>query len=205
MKKNNEKQTHIHMTREQYLSQLRKYLKKLPREDYENAMEYFTEYFDEVGPEGEADLIQELGTPKEAAYDLLDNLITEKKKEPGTPLWVIISITILALFAAPIGGSLAIGGIAILLACILVAILCLLCVFLLGGAVIWVGAKIFLRGIFAITASFAGSMLITGMGLISLGIGILVIVGITYFCKWLILVMSRLLQKLGKKGGRKNG
>ena len=51
----------IHLTKEEYLAQLKKYLKRLPKEDYNNAMDYFTEYFEDVGPEGEAALIQELG------------------------------------------------------------------------------------------------------------------------------------------------
>ena len=38
------------MTRTEYLAELEKYLKKLPRKDYQEAMDYFTEYFDEVGP-----------------------------------------------------------------------------------------------------------------------------------------------------------
>lgn len=29
------------MTRKEYMEQLRKYLKRLPKEDYENAIEYF--------------------------------------------------------------------------------------------------------------------------------------------------------------------
>lgn len=33
------------MTSGEYLNQLQKYLKKLPQSDYEDAMEYFTEYF----------------------------------------------------------------------------------------------------------------------------------------------------------------
>ena len=37
------------MTRKEYMEQLRKYLKRLPKEDYENAIEYFSEYFDEAG------------------------------------------------------------------------------------------------------------------------------------------------------------
>ena len=41
------------MTRKEYMEQLRKYLKRLPKEDYENAIEYFSEYFDEAGPENE--------------------------------------------------------------------------------------------------------------------------------------------------------
>ena len=53
------------MTRTEYLAQLEKYLKKLPAKDYQEAMDYFTEYFDEVGPEGEAAAIAELGSPKE--------------------------------------------------------------------------------------------------------------------------------------------
>ena len=44
------------MTREEYLRQLQHYLKRLPKEDYDSAMEYFTEYFEEAGPEGEQEI-----------------------------------------------------------------------------------------------------------------------------------------------------
>ena len=47
------------MTRTEYLAQLDKYLKKLPRHDYQEAMDYFVEYFDEAGPENEAQVIAE--------------------------------------------------------------------------------------------------------------------------------------------------
>ena len=43
------------MTRKEYMEQLKKYLKRLPKEDYDNAIEYFSEYFDEAGPENELD------------------------------------------------------------------------------------------------------------------------------------------------------
>ena len=95
------KEQDIHLTKEEYLAQLKKYLKRLPKEDYNNAMDYFTEYFEDAGPEGEAALIQELGTPKEAAYEILDNLITEKRKDPDTPIWKIIFLTFLSICAAP--------------------------------------------------------------------------------------------------------
>lgn len=39
------------MTSQEYLNQLQKYLKKLLQSDYEDAMEYFTEYFADTGPE----------------------------------------------------------------------------------------------------------------------------------------------------------
>ena len=47
------KKQDIHLTKEEYLAQLKKYLKRLPKEDYNNAMDYFTEYFEDAGSEGE--------------------------------------------------------------------------------------------------------------------------------------------------------
>ena len=38
------------MTSGEYLKQLEKYLRKLPQSDYEDAMEYFTEYFADAAP-----------------------------------------------------------------------------------------------------------------------------------------------------------
>ena len=35
------------MTREEYMTKLQKYLRKLPKQDYEDAIEYFNEYFTE--------------------------------------------------------------------------------------------------------------------------------------------------------------
>lgn len=80
------------MTRKEYMEQLRKYLKRLPKEDYENAIEYFSEYFDEAGPENEQHVMEELGEPKEAARELLLNLLQEsgrwerqyRRKRDGT-------------------------------------------------------------------------------------------------------------------------
>ena len=151
------KEQDIHLTKEEYLAQLKKYLKRLPKEDYNNAMDYFTEYFEDAGSEGETSLMQELGTPKEAAYDILDNLISEKKKDPGTPVWKIILLTFLAICAAPLGGSLLIAVIATALACVLVIIAGLLCIFALGAASVIIGGKLFLRGAVAITASLSST------------------------------------------------
>ena len=51
------------MTKTEYLAKLTKYLRKLPQKDYEEALEYFMEYFEEAGPENEAQVIAELGKP----------------------------------------------------------------------------------------------------------------------------------------------
>ena len=52
------------MTRTEYIAKLTKYLRKLPQQDYEEAIEYFMEYFEEAGPENEARVIAELGDRK---------------------------------------------------------------------------------------------------------------------------------------------
>ena len=66
------------MTSGEYLKQLEKYLRKLPQSDYEDAMEYLTEYFADAGPENEQAVIKELGTPKQAAAELMRNLLDKK-------------------------------------------------------------------------------------------------------------------------------
>ena len=47
------------MTRQEYMEELKKYLKRLPQEDFDNAIEYFSEYFEEAGPEKEQKRQQE--------------------------------------------------------------------------------------------------------------------------------------------------
>lgn len=66
------------MTRNEYLAHLQRYLKRLPAEDYQDAMEHFNEYFDEAGPEHETQVIAELGSPKQAARETLDQLYEKK-------------------------------------------------------------------------------------------------------------------------------
>ena len=49
------------MTREEYMAKLQKYLRKLPKQDYEDAIEYFNEYFSDTDEEGQQKLMEELG------------------------------------------------------------------------------------------------------------------------------------------------
>ena len=119
------------LSKTEYLQQLEKYLNKLPKEDFEDAMEYFTEYFEDADDEGAQALMEELGTPKEAARDLMMNLLDRKltdvspdtktfaasgntfadsatpsgtKSTTGRKIWKsILWISLLVLFAIPIG------------------------------------------------------------------------------------------------------
>ena len=59
------------MTKTEYMRTLAHKLRRLPKEDYDKAMEYFEEYFAEAGPEFEQQAIEDLGSPKDAANQLI--------------------------------------------------------------------------------------------------------------------------------------
>ena len=72
------------MTRTEYMRRLSVRLKHLPREDFDRAMEYFQEYFDEAGAEKEQQAIQDLGDPQSAAEQIIMDLAvknTENRPE----------------------------------------------------------------------------------------------------------------------------
>lgn len=65
------------MNKNEFLSQLEKFLSDLPEEERREAMEYYVEYFDEAGPEKEMDVLKEFGSPKEVA-DRIHEELAEK-------------------------------------------------------------------------------------------------------------------------------
>ena len=195
------------MTRDEYLQQLKKYLKRLPKDDYDSAMGYFTEYFDDAGPEGEQRVIQELGTPKEAAAELLANLLDEKTKpqeeHKHTSVGAVILIAILAVFAAPIGIPLLLAAILLIAAGLLVLAAGALCVLLFGVSGLLIGAKAVVRGIAAIAVSPAGASVLAGAGLLSIGASLLISVLLLCVCKWIGMGLAELVRHLiARKGGK---
>ena len=205
------------MTSQEYLKQLEKYLKKLPQSDYEDAMEYFTEYFADAGPENEQAVIEELGTPKQAAAELMRNLLDkkvdereamkqeekrkEKKKTTGAN---VVWIAILALFAAPIGAPILISLLIVLFCVALCVALLDMSVFLVAVVGVVVGIKMLLRGILAVSASFGGFCFITGAGIFVIGISILFVVFGVYFTKWMGRLFVWCTRKITKKGGSRS-
>ena len=55
------------MNRKEYLERLEQLLLVLPKEEREEAILYYSDYFDDAGIENEADVIRELGSPEEVA------------------------------------------------------------------------------------------------------------------------------------------
>lgn len=55
------------MNRKEYLERLEQLLIVLPYEEREEALQYYTDYFDDAGVENEEKVIRELGSPEEVA------------------------------------------------------------------------------------------------------------------------------------------
>ncbi|MER0123068.1 DUF1700 domain-containing protein [Streptococcus sp. ZJ93] len=183
------------MTRNDYITQLQKYLKRLPAEDYQDAMEHFTEYFDEAGPDNEAQVIAELGSPKQAAREILDQLYA-KKTEAGTatPRNTIL-IVALSILAAPMALPLAFT----LLALFLTAII-LVFSFLLVLASVWISLIALGLG-FLITAfqifsiAWSSSILFIGLGLVAISLGLLAMQTTIVLGKKAVLALVHLIQE----------
>lgn len=186
-------------TKTEYLQQLEKHLQKLPKEDFEDAMEYFTEYFEDADDEGTQALMEELGTPKEAARDLMTNLLNRKLTDAssgtetsgntshdavnhsgtgrttGHKIWKsILWISLLVLFAIPIGAPLLVSAVVVLLCIMICAVIMDLCVFIAAFSGFVIGGKLLLRGLLALPISLSGSAMIAGSGLMVIELGILV-------------------------------
>lgn len=197
------------MTRTEYLAQLEKYLKKLPAKDYQEAMDYFTEYFDEVGPEGEAAAIAELGSPKEAAHEIIINLLDKKIEEDSQEASSvknsrqIVQIAILSILAAPLAIPLLILALTLVFTFfLLISVLAfVMAVFtfamlLLGASLIWDSLTL---GMGTSLPAFALSF---GMSLLALGMAGLFYLSIDPILRFIKLSFVKLAQALAQKGGR---
>jgi len=196
------------MTRTEYLAQLDNYLKKLPAKDYQEAMDYFTEYFDEVGPEGEAAAIAELGNPKEAAHEIIINLLDKKIEEDSQEASSvknskqIVQIAILSILAAPLAIPLLILALTLIFTFfLLVSVLAfVMAVFtfamlLLGASLIWDSLTL---GMATSIPAFALSL---GMSLLALGMAGLFYLSIGPILRFIKLSFVKLAQALARKGG----
>ena len=190
------------MTRTDYLTQLETYLNKLPEADRIEAMDYFKELFDDAGSEGEEELIASLGTPKEAAHDILSDLLDKKVNEAPAQKndRQLLHIALLALLVAPIGIPVGIGILMAIIGIFIAAVSVILAFFTVSVTGILLGG-LFIIESFSVLVE-AKSAFIFGAGLLSIGASSLVLLGISYVARFFGLLIVRLAQWILKKGKR---
>lgn len=192
------------MNRQEFMNRLAAELSKLPKEEIQAAMEYYSEYFDEAGPEREAETIQELGSPSKVATQIKadyavrqldhDNGRQSTKKGLSAILWVIMGI-----FAAPVALPLAIalGAVAfavfISIFAVIAALLACLIAFCIGGiALVAIGFA-------GLAGSVAGGMMLIGMGLVAAGLTAVLCVGVVIGARALIRLTAKEMQKSSQR------
>ena len=177
------------MNRNDFIKELEKRLKYIPREDREDAVEYYTELMSDMGLDDTADVSEKLGSPKEAAKKILDDCTEkhvqeyeEKKTVKGhaTVVW----LTILGFLSLPLSLPLAIVVLALAFSLIIVIISLIIAfaatsiALVVGG----VGGLVFMW----MAPGIAQKAVMLGMGLCTLALGILIGLGVFYTVRAMI-------------------
>ena len=197
------------MTAAEYLYDLRRRLKQLPQQEIDEAMSYYEEYFSEVGPGGEAELINRLGSPAQVASTIISEYAmkdmsgqgeTPKNRSGIKTMWIVI----IAVLASPIAIPIAIALFAVVFS-ILVTIFSVLFSLLAASLAMviagLVAAGVSLVGLF--TAPLEAVTLL-GVSLITLALGLALGIGIIKLCQLTIKGITWIFAKiLGRKGGQK--
>ena len=192
------------MTRTEYLNQLETYLMKLPQADRIEAMDYFKELFDDAGPEGEEELMTSLGSPKEAAHDILTTLLDKKINEENSNKnnRQVLQIAILALLAAPIGIPVGIGILMAIIGIFIAAVSVLLAFFAISAAGLVLGAVLLFESFYVLAESTSAFTLIFGGGLLAIGASSLVLLATSYVTHFFGILILRLIQWILNRGKR---
>ena len=177
------------MNKADFLKELEKRLKYIPKEDREDAIEYYTELISDMELDDAADVTDKLGSPKDVAKNIVDECgqkaeqaYEEKKTVKGhaTAVW----LSILGLLSLPVSLPLAIVVLALVftLIVVLISILLAFAVTALARVVGGVGCLIFMWT----APGVAQKAVVFGMGLVTLAIGILMCFGVFYLTRLII-------------------
>ncbi|MDD6306822.1 MAG: DUF1700 domain-containing protein [Agathobacter sp.] len=195
------------MNREEYMKLLKKQLRKLPKEDFNTAVAYYEEYFDEAGAENEKQAIEDLGSPEEAAGQIIRDIAINNTKKPAggmkkgmNAVWV----GLLAVFAAPVALPIILALLLILLALVFVAFVVVFCVFTAGASIIVAGPVSILGGFAVITENVAAGLCCFGYGLIGIGAGLLVVYAMYQLCRVMVNKLIQVFGRMAEKGGKKH-
>ena len=201
------------MSRDEYLRILARELSRLPKEEFDRAMEYYTEYFEEAGEGQEQQVINDLGSPARFAAQLkAERSIRQeqqyhgdsRRKNPNSSL-KNAGMIILGICALPIALPLMLAVVAVIFALIVT-------VLALGVAGIASFASILITGIPLLASAVtnyqtAGNAWIAGGGgLLCIGLGLLLSILFFTLIRSVLPAFTNALTRLYHKaqGGRRH-
>lgn len=189
------------MNKTEFLQDLEKRLKYIPKEDREDAIAYYTEYLSEMELGDAEDVTAKLGTPKEVAKDILSDVTAKAIEEQQEAKSVkgsgkIVWLVILGIASLPVS---------IPIACVVLAlsIALLATVFSLMLAFTAVSLSLVIAGFAAlygaiIMPGFATKLIWLGAGIFLIGFGVLIFLGTIELFKLIIKLIGKLFNKKNK-------
>lgn len=191
------------MNKIEFLTELRKKLKRLPQNEIENALSYYEEYFNDAGEENEQKVILELGSPAVVASKIIGEFAVNdaelSKKKGLKPLWIVI----LAICASPIAFPVAFAVVIVALALLFSLFMIFLSFGISAVAFIVSGIASLIAGIWALFNNPSTGLFFIGYSLLTVSIGISVVIGTIKLSKISFLGIQKLLGKYLIRRGTK--
>ncbi|MCR5685095.1 MAG: DUF1700 domain-containing protein [Lachnospiraceae bacterium] len=195
------------MNKQQFMQELAGCLRHLPADDRADALEYYSEYIDDLGLSDSDDVCARLGAPKDVARIIIAQTTekklaeqTEKKtvRGSGSIIWLVI----LGIFASPIALPIAIALAVIIFALVISVGSILLSFFVAGAAMVFAGVVMALFSF--LSGSVAQVFVCIGAGLFIIGLGLLIVMGTIALTKLVIRGFSGIINRsLAKKAAKK--
>lgn len=196
------------MNKNQFLSKLAVELSKLPQEEIEAAMEFYTEYLDDVGIENEKEAIEGLGGPHKIAAQIKSDYAVRQMdsiKEDDTnvkfakkgisTMWLVLAGVFAAPFAIPVAifiVAMIVSAIMMVAAIVFAAIAATLCGLILSIIFLVIG----LMNIPAIPAI---SLILIGIGIIGIATISMAIIGVMIAIKFIFKKLIKGIHKINEK------
>ncbi len=211
------------MNREEFLRQLEQLLRDIPESERREAMEYYQNYFEDAGPEREAEIIEELGSPYEVAESIKKDLFGENymredviKKKAGqnyddgqqrqnnTTRNILIAVIVVLTF--PFWVGIVAGAFGILVGAIV-------CIFALVVALIAIVGAFFIAGfvmagigiVKMLTGFPAVGMILLAIGMFMLAASLLGLLAVVWIgmsiVPWVVRSIVNLCRKIFQKRG----
>ena len=194
------------MNKQAFMQELEYRLRHLTDEDKFDALEYYSEYIDDLNLPPEGDVCVHLGTPKEVARQIIaqttERKIEEQQEKKTTKgFGSIVWLAILGIFASPIVLPLAIAAVIIFLSFIITIGSIVLAFGVAGAACIFAGALVAIIGIF--TPVLAQKFIAIGSGLFTCGLGIMFLLFTSLLAKLMVKMISGIIRKMAARHARK--
>lgn len=186
------------MSKEDFLLQLQKGLNKLPKQESDNALAYYTEYLEEVEPENLQAAIDALGSPDKIASQIsadfaVKNMqVSPTAKKGLSTVWIVL----LAIFASPIAVPIALAVAAVALSLVIVLIALILSFAAVAVSLTVAGVLTMIVGLCLIFQNLPTAAFYFGGGLFSFGAGLALIPLIIWLSKKGFNIIAKSMSRL---------